>query len=153
MKSVVAVARDPGKGLWRGALNVDAGRRIVEDCVGKTVSVGDVYRADPTTSLTGDAHGSKPRPIAVVECRQRVAVTLTRTTHPGKDARRLESPADPAIGLTKGGWWTDASQRPIFYKHFADAKKLKYLGRLSEEQTDELVGFWNRTKMLGRESR
>ena len=114
--------------------------------------VGDVYRAFPQTSTTGDAHGENGRPVAVVELMARVATTLTRTTHPESDARTVPSPADPELGLSKDGWWTDRHQRPMPYSWFDNPDFCTYLGRLSSETTEKLVAFWEKTIALGRKN-
>lgn len=76
--------------------------------------------------------------------------TLTRTTHPEPGSRTLPSPKNPAIGLTKDGYWTDRNQRPLARRWLDDPARCKYLGLLPSAQRDALVGFWNTTKMLGR---
>lgn len=88
--------------------------------------------------------------MGVVELRVRVAMTLTRTTHPDSD-RALESPKSPAIGLTRDGWWTDKNQRPIPLAWLTDASLCRYLGRLPDGEREKLLHFWKMTKALGKE--
>lgn len=111
--------------------------------------LGDVYWAKPQTSLFGDAHGDNARPVGVVELKPRVAQTLTRTTHPRKDAMKIESPTNAELGL-QGGWWTDYKPRPIMLATFADANECRYAGPLPENERDDLVDLWQKSRMLGR---
>jgi hypothetical protein len=111
--------------------------------------LGDVYWAKPQTSLFGDAHGDNARPVGVVELNPRVAQTLTRTTHPQRDALKVESPASVELGL-QAGWWTDYKPRPIMLATFSDADACIYAGPLPEEERDDLVQLWQKSKMLGR---
>lgn len=113
---------------------------------------GDVYRVSPKTSVNGDKHGSNGRPAAVVETSQRAVHTLTRTTHPEKNARTLRSAKNDAIGLTKEGYWTDVNQRPVPRSALAKKALCRYLGRLPEDETRALASFWATTLMLGRKN-
>jgi hypothetical protein len=110
--------------------------------------LGDVYRAAPTTTPFGDAHGDHGRPVGVVEHAVHVVHTLTRTTHPRRSARRLDSPANPRLGL-KAAAWTDDKPRPIQYTKFVTGE-CAYLGPLDDDEREALLGFWRTTKMLGR---
>lgn len=110
---------------------------------------GELYRASPKTSTTGDKHGSNPRPCAVVERDRRVARTLTRATHPEPNARTLLSPAKPELGLNLDGYWQDRFQRPIPKKFWGTAD-FSYLGELPSAEWSDLQAFWNMTDMLGR---
>ncbi len=109
---------------------------------------GDVYRVTPATSPLGDAHGHNRRPAGVVELSPHVAHTLTRTTHPQKCARVLNSPANPGLRLDEGAW-TDHKPRPIPLHWFA-TEECEFLGALGDEQREALLTFWKATKMLGR---
>lgn len=117
-----------------------------------TPVVGDVYRCAPSTSANGDVHGENGRLCGTVEVLPRVITTLTRTTHPERGARTLESGKRPEIGLTKDGYWTDHNQRPLPRSWLGDAGKCEYTGRLPKSETDALVYFWATTKLLGREN-
>lgn len=113
---------------------------------------GDVYRVSPKMSANGDKHGSNGRLSGVVEVSKRSVHTLTRTTHPDKGARTLESAKNDAIGLTKDGYWTDVNQRPVPRSALADEARCRYLGRLPEDETRALGSFWATTLMLGRKN-
>lgn len=117
-----------------------------------TPTLGDVYRTDPSTSASGDVHGDHGRLSAVVELMKRAVQTLTRTTHPQRGARKLESPRNPTIGLTKAGWWTDVNQRPLPRGWLADPQKCEYVGGLPESESTELVEFWKQSVLLGRKN-
>ncbi len=114
--------------------------------------VGDVYHVAPETSVTGDKHGRSRRPAAVVETSKRAVHTLTRTTHPDKNARTLHSPRNVELGLDKEGWWSDMNQRPLPRTWLAEAAKCLYLGGLSEDETRDLKRFWETTVSLGRKN-
>ena len=111
--------------------------------------VGECYMASPETSVNGDAHGQNQRPVAVVERLPRVAVCLGRTTHPRCDDRKVYSPKNPGLGLSKDGYWTDRNQRMIPSK-FWGTDKFRYRGKLPQTEVDELAEFWAKTVMLGR---
>jgi hypothetical protein len=111
-------------------------------------AVGDVYRVTPETSPLGDAHGENRRPVGVVQLDPNVAKTLTRTTHPRREHRIVESPANTKLGLDAGAW-TDHKPRPIPYRWFGTTE-CDFLGPLDAEERDELLRFWETTKMLGR---
>lgn len=111
--------------------------------------LGDVYRAAPTTTPLGDAHGDNGRPVGVVELAVHVVHTLTRTTHPRESARKLDSPAIPRLGLYQAAAWTDYKPRPIRYAKFA-TNECAYLGPLDDDECEALLNFWRMTKMLGR---
>ncbi len=110
--------------------------------------LGDVYRAAPTTTPLGDAHGDHGRPVGVVEHAVHVVHTLTRSTHPRPSARKLDSPANRRLGL-RAGTWTDEKPRPIRYAKFA-TDECAYLGPLDDDEREALLNFWRSTKMLGR---
>lgn len=110
--------------------------------------LGDVYIASPKTTPFGDAHGNNARPVGVTEIQRRVVSTLTRTTHPTRDCRKLESPANPQLGLVLG-WWTDHKPRPILRRRF-DTDECRFRGPLDDSEREELLRFWRTTKMLGR---
>lgn len=114
------------------------------------IEVGDVYRLAPETSFSGDKHGPNWRPCGVVEHLPDVTVILLGRTsqNPGR-RRHVTSPAQPRIGLTKRGWWTDRHIRPLAPKRLADAALAEYLGALSEEEASEIRRFWLVTKELG----
>ena len=111
--------------------------------------LGDAYRASPVTSTTGDVHGESSRPCAVVERQKRVALTLTRTTHPEPDARMLPSPKNEACRFDKDGFWQDRYQRPIHRKYWGTSDFM-YVARLPEIEAEQLAEFWKVTLMLGR---
>ncbi|GEM_PF-3498012 len=114
--------------------------------------LGDVYRADPRTSVNGDVHGDHKRPVVVVELRSRVAMTLTRTTQrPSKGVRSVRSRVSPSLQLTKPGWWTDLNQRPLSRRQLAKPELCAYLGRLCDPERGEVLRFWDITKSLGKE--
>jgi hypothetical protein len=77
---------------------------------------------------------------------------LSRTTHPDRDARTLESPKNPELGFTKDGYWQDRNQRPV-PKSFWGTKHFMYLGRLPTSEEAALMDFWKTTNMLGRRNR
>lgn len=110
--------------------------------------LGDVYRAAPTTTPFRDAHGGNGRPVGVVELAVHVVHTLTRTTHPQRSVRKLDSPANPRLGL-KAAAWTDDKPRPIHYAKFA-TDECAYLGPLDDDEREAMLDFWKTTKMLGR---
>ena len=111
--------------------------------------VGDAYRCSPKTSVNGDAHGDNKRICGVVEVMPRSVVALTRTTHPEGDARTVESPKGSVPGFTKDAWWTDRNQRPLVRAWLRDGDLCEYLGRLPQGEKEELLRFWETTKMLG----
>lgn len=110
---------------------------------------GDCYKAGPATSIDGDAHGDRRRPVAVVERLERVATCLTRTTHPEPGADTIPSPADPSIGLSQEGCWTNRHQRSIPAR-FWGTDDFVYAGLLPESEAEELQQFWQRLGLLGR---
>ncbi|MET9310934.1 hypothetical protein ABZX12_03830 [Kribbella sp. NPDC003505] len=109
----------------------------------------DVYKASPATSIDGDAHGDRYRPVAVVERLPRTATCLTRTTHPESRAETLESEKNVEIGLTEDGWWTNRHQRSV-PRRFWGTKDFVYSGRLPESEAAALARFWELLGMLGR---
>jgi len=115
------------------------------------IEVGDVYRLAPETSFSGDKHGSNWRPCGVAEHLPEVTVILlSRTTQPPRGRRRhVESPAQPHIGLTKPGWWTDRHVRPLAPERLRDESLAEYLGSLPDAEADEVRRFWLVTKDLG----
>lgn len=112
---------------------------------------GELHRASPETSTTNDVHGVKPRPCAVVERARRVALTLTRTTHPEKDARTVASSRNDELGLDLDGYWQDRFQRPIA-KKFWGTPDFSYVGQLPSDEWSDLQAFWKVTEMLGRKN-
>lgn len=112
--------------------------------------LGEVHLASPETSVDGDAHGSKPRRVGVVEVTATTAYLLGRTTHPDAGARTLPSPKNEAIGLTEDGHWQDLHQRSLSHRQLADPDLCRYLGLLPEPERSELNAFWQRTVLLGR---
>lgn len=114
--------------------------------------VGDVYRVAPETSVTGDKHGPNKRPAAVVETTRRAVQTLTRTTHPDKNARTLPSPKNDDLDLDQDAWWSDRNQRPLARSWLSEPAKCLYLGRLPEDETRALERFWDTTVSLGRKN-
>lgn len=112
---------------------------------------GDVFRASPATSVDGDAHGKRPRPVGVVERLPRVARCLGRTTHPDGNAYTETSPANPHLGLTEDAFWQDRHQRPVPRKYWGTSDFV-YLGRLPDPEKEALEKFWDKTKRLGREN-
>lgn len=113
---------------------------------------GDVYRVSPKMSANGDKHGAKGRLSGVVETSKRAVHTLTRTTHPERNARTLYSPKKEEIGLTKDGYWTDVNQRPVPRSALDDEALCRYLGRLPEDEARALESFWATTLLLGRKN-
>lgn len=110
--------------------------------------LGDVYMASPETTPFGDAHGDNARPVGVAELNKRVVSTLTRTTHPTRDCRKLESPANLRLDLV-AGWWTDHKPRPIPRRWFG-THECRFRGPLDDDEREEFLRFWQTTKMLGR---
>lgn len=110
--------------------------------------LGDVYLASPKTTPFGDAHGDNARPVGITEISKRVISTLTRTTHPTRDCRKIVSPANPRLSLVPG-WWTDHKPRPI-PRRWLDTEECRFRGPLDENEREELLRFWQMTKMLGR---
>lgn len=118
-----------------------------------SVVPGQLYLASPQTSTNGDVHGANWRPCAVVELSGRTVRTVTRTTQqPSRDERAIASDVNPSIGLSKPGWWTDRNQRPLLLIWLENAEMCKYLGVLAPSETENLLDFWRKTKMLGREN-
>ena len=84
-----------------------------------------------------------------MERQKRVVLTLTRTTHPEPEARTLPSPKNEQCGFDKDGFWQDRYQRPI-HQAFWGTDDFVYVGRLPEDESEQLAEFWKITLMLGR---
>jgi hypothetical protein len=111
--------------------------------------LGDVYRAAPTTTPLGDAHGDNGRPVGVVELAVHVVHTLTRTTPPSGVRSQARLTGDPKARALPGRSLDRLQATTIRYAKFA-TNECAYLGPLDDDECEALLNFWRMTKMLGR---
>lgn len=112
---------------------------------------GEVYMASPETSFNGDAHRSNARPFGVAKRNANVAICVNRSTHPERDARTIDSPANPELGLDKA-WWQSRFHRTV-HRRWWGKPQFRYLGRLPASEAQELADFFRVSEMLGEHNR
>lgn len=112
---------------------------------------GEVYMASPKTSFNGDKHGDNARPFGVAKRNPRVAICVNRSTHPERDARTIESPAMPELGLDDA-YWQSRFHRTV-HKKWWGTPDFRYLGRLPAAEAEALARFFAVSEMLGEHNR
>jgi hypothetical protein len=105
----------------------------------------DIYRADPTRIIGGDAHRESTRPCAVVRPQGEFVTVLGRsTTEKHEPPHTLLSAPEPSCGLDKHGVFSERHQHVLWRDDFTRTPYHRFLGPLPEAPAQELQEFWNR---------
>jgi hypothetical protein len=103
---------------------------------------GDVYGADPSVLIGGDAHRASRRVavlVPVIGMPWWRTMGRSTTEHQAGD---LPSPADPRCNLTQDGWWSERFLHTVESRHFGNRVLCPYYGALCDEARIALLAFW-----------
>jgi hypothetical protein len=108
----------------------------------RTPEPGDVYGAEPSVLLGGDAHPAKRR-VAALEPVVGMPWwrTLGRTTTSARQGD-LDSPVELSCNLDKPGWWSLRFQHTVETRHFGNSTLCPLYGRLPEPERSRLLKYW-----------
>lgn len=103
---------------------------------------GDLYKVKPSATIDGRDHAPYRPMVCVAELpADTVWRGMSRTSTAG-DASDLASPADPALGLSKAGWWSFRYLRSVKKRWTGHATECPYIATLSDPLKTQVLDHY-----------
>lgn len=104
----------------------------------------DIYHADPSRIIGGDAHPNSIRPCAVVQPGPQLVKVLGRSASGAhQPPHTLRSAAEPSCGLNKPGVFDERHQHALWRDDMTVTPYHQYKGALPADPARELQEFWD----------